>query len=97
MPLALACSLFSLGLYAVLTRRDLVGVLVGVEVMVGAAAVLVASLGAASGASSGAVQAVGLLVLVLGAGEAAVGLSLLLALDRGSGRTRVDELDEVSG
>ena len=29
--LAVACALFSLGLYAVLSRRDIIGVLVGVE------------------------------------------------------------------
>lgn len=95
--LALACALFSLGLYAILTRRDLIGVLVGVEVMMGAASLLVASLGAASGAASGGVQAVGALLLVLAAAEAAVGLALLLALYRTSGRSRLEELDEVSG
>lgn len=95
--LAVACALFSLGLYAVLSRRDIVGVLVGVEIMLGAGSVLLASLGAASGASSGSVQAIGIVVLLLAAAEAAVGLSLLLALYRTSGRSRVDELSEVSG
>lgn len=95
--LGLSCAVFSLGLYGVLSRRDLIGILVSVELMLGAASVLLASGGAASGAKSGAVQGVALLVLLLAAAEAAVGLSLLLALRRRSGRTRVDELSEVNG
>jgi NADH-quinone oxidoreductase subunit K len=95
--LGLSCALFTLGLYAVLSRRDVIGVLVGVEVMMGAGSLLLATLGAAAGGASGTVQAIGALLLVVAAGEAAVGLALLLALYRTSGRTRIDELNEVSG
>lgn len=95
--LGLSCAAFSLGLYGVLSRRDLIGVLVAVELMLGAGSVLLASAGAAAGAKSGTVQSVTLLVLLLAAAEAAVGLSLLLALHRRTRRTRVDELSEVSG
>lgn len=95
--LGLSCAVFALGLYGVLSRRDLIGVLVSVELMLGAGGILLAAAGAASGAASGAVQSIALMVLLLAAAEAAVGLSLLLALHRRSGRTRVDELSEVSG
>lgn len=95
--LALACIVFSLGLYAVLSRRDVIGILVGVEIMLGGGSVLLSALGAASGAPSGSIQGIGLMVLLIAAAEAAVGLSLLLMLYRTSGRSRIDELSEVSG
>jgi NADH:ubiquinone oxidoreductase subunit K len=94
--IAVACGLFSLGLYAVLTRRDLVGVLVGIEVLIGAALVLWAGMGAAS-VRPAVIHAGALLVIVLAAAEAAVGLALLVAVARRNRTTRVDELTEVNG
>jgi NADH-quinone oxidoreductase subunit K len=88
--------LFSIGLFGVLTRRDLVGVLASVEIMLGAGNIQLIAFAAARG-DYGAGQSLALLVLVIAAAEAAVGLALLVALARRSGRTRVDELMEVEG
>lgn len=91
-------ALFALGLYGVLTRRDLVGVLASIEVMVGAALLLLVVLGSGLEASGGAgVEPTSLLLLVLVAAEAAVGLALVVAVARTSRTTRVDELTEVRG
>lgn len=87
--------LFCLGLFGVLTRRDVIAVLASVELMLGAANVQLVAQGVASG--RGEAQALALFVLVIAAAEAAVGLALLLAAVRRSGRSRVDELAEVQG
>jgi NADH:ubiquinone oxidoreductase subunit K len=93
--LLLACTLAGLGLYGVLTRRELIAVLASVEVMLGGAQLLLASY-AASVASPAAAQGVTVVVLAVGGAEAAVGLALLVSLVR-RGRTRSDEIEEVRG
>jgi len=91
-------TLLALGLYGVLTRRDVVGVLASVEVMIGAGLVLLTGLGAWNTlASGGALHAVALLFVVLAAAEAAVGLAVLVAAARRMGTTRIDEMTEVKG
>jgi len=93
--LLLGCALIGLGVYGVLTRRDLVAVLACIEVMLGGAQVLLAAYAAASGAPAVA-QAITVVVLSVAAAEAAVGLALLVTLVR-HGRTRTDEIREVRG
>jgi len=96
--LVVTAGLFALGLYGVLSRRDVVAILASVEVMMGAALLLLVTLGAQpTGQSVDFVQAVSLLVLVLAAAEAAVGLALLVAVARRMGTTRIDEMAEVKG
>ncbi|HEY3318180.1 MAG TPA: NADH-quinone oxidoreductase subunit NuoK [Coriobacteriia bacterium] len=96
-PITLLCTvLFGLGVYGTLARRDLVAVLACVEVMLGAASVqLVAFAHAAKVIGSG--QAFALVLLVLAAAEACVGLGLVLATVKRAGTQRVDELTEVRG
>ncbi|MBE0475727.1 MAG: NADH-quinone oxidoreductase subunit NuoK [Coriobacteriia bacterium] len=100
--LVVCAALFCLGLYGVLVRRDVIGVLASVEVMLGAASVqLIASAMTAASSVAGpdpaTAEALGLLVLVLAAAEAAVGLALLVSVVKRTGRGRVDELVEVEG
>jgi NADH-quinone oxidoreductase subunit K len=89
--------LFCLGLYGVLTRRELVAVLACLEVMLGAATVQLVGFQAATGAPASSAQAFALVLLVLATAEAAVGLALVVASVRRTGRGRVDELTEVVG
>lgn len=99
----LTSTLFAIGLYGVLTRRDIVAVLASIEVMLGGATMLLVGLAstltAGSGArvEGGALEAVGLLVIVVAAAEASVGLALLVAVARSMRTTRIDELMEVKG
>lgn len=98
MLLAVACLLFGLGLCGVLVRRDVVAVLASIEVMLGGALVLLVGLGATLRTAHAAnIQGIALMVLVVFAAEAAVGLALLVAVARDMRTTRVDELTEVSG
>lgn len=96
MIVGVAAALFAIGLYGVLTRRDIVAVLASVEVMLGGALVLLVGLGA-GGSDAVRVEGIALVVLVVAAAEAAVGLALLVAVARRSRRTRIDELTEVRG
>jgi len=91
-----ATGLFCLGLYGVLTRRDIVALLASIEVMLGGALVLLVGLGA-SGATPVKVEGIALIILVVVAAEAAVGLALLVAAARKTHTTRIDEMTEVRG
>jgi NADH-quinone oxidoreductase subunit K len=93
--LVLASALVAAGLYGVLTRRDLIAVLAAVEVMLGGASVLLVAYSSA-GTDAAAGQGYALMVLAVGAAEAAVGIALLISLVR-RGRSRTDQITEVRG
>jgi NADH-quinone oxidoreductase subunit K len=77
--LIIGALLFALGLVTVSTRRNAVGVLMGVELLLNAANVnFVAFNHYVLGGVSG--QVFGLFVIVLAAAEAAVGLAIVLAI-----------------
>ena len=94
--MAIACAAaFALGLYAVLVRRDIIGILAGAELMLGAANVqLVAAGTQADAAGAGAF---GIIVLVVAAAEASIGLALVVTAFKRTRRTRIEEFGEVSG
>jgi len=94
-PLALGCLLISIGLYGLLTRRDIVAVLASIEVMLGGAQLLLATYSAGVTQASAA-QGITVIVLATVGAEAAVGLALLVALVRRN-RTRTDQIEEVRG
>lgn len=89
--LALAGLLFALGTVGLLVRRNLVVVLMSIEVMLNAAGLAFVAAGAHWGQPDG--QVFFLLVLATAAAEVAVGLALLLALHR---RTETLDADAVS-
>jgi len=96
--LILSAALFAVGLFGIMSRRDIPGVLASIEIMLGAVAVQLVAFAMSSGTADPTVtQAVGLILLVLAAAEAALGLGLLVTLWRNSSRSRVDELTEVEG
>ena len=93
--LVLSCLLIGLGLYGVLTRREIIAVLMSVEIMLGGAQLLLVAYAVGTSVPAAA-QAVTIVVLATVAAEAAVGLALLVALVR-HGRTRTNEIEEVRG
>lgn len=98
MLLVVSCALFGIGLSGVLVRRDVVAILASIEVMLGGALLLFVGLGATlTGAKPVNTQGIALMVLVVIAAEAAVGLALLVAVARELRTTRADELTEVRG
>lgn len=76
--LILAAALFALGLVGVLARRNLVFILMGLEIMLNAAGLALIVAGARHAQADG--QIMFILVLTLAAAEVSVGLALVLAL-----------------
>lgn len=96
MILAIVCAAaFALGLYAVMVRREIVGILAGAELMLGAANLQLLALG--SGGYGAGASAIALLVLVVAAAEAVIGLALMVIAYRRGHRSRIEEFGEVSG
>ncbi|TFH85321.1 NADH-quinone oxidoreductase subunit NuoK [Billgrantia azerbaijanica] len=89
--LVLAATLFVLGLAGLMFRRNLVFMLLGLEVMLNAAGLAFIVAGTAWGQAEG--QAMFLLVITLAAAEASVGLALLIQLYR---RFRTLDIDRAS-
>ena len=93
--LTVAAALFCIGLYGALSRRNAIGVLMGVELMLNSVNVnLVAFwryIEAARGSLSGQVFAI--MVITVAAAEAAVGLALIIAVYRGRRTVDVDDMD----
>lgn len=91
--LVLSAVLFSLGLFAVVTRRNAVAILMGIELMLNAANVNLVAFNryTAPGAMQGQVFA--LVVITLAACEAAVGLALVLAAYRNLETIYVDQIN----
>jgi NADH-quinone oxidoreductase subunit K len=105
MLIVLSCALFAIGLFGVLARRDTVAILASVEVMLGGPLLLLVGLAGAARTGTGAVAAgqavhlegIALLLLVVAAAEAAVGLALLVAVARTTHSTSLEDLQEVKG
>lgn len=93
--LATACAVFACGAAGVVFRKNPVAVLMSVELMINAA-LLVLVLGSRVHQNA-AGQSTALLVLVLGAAEAVVGLALALAVFRPRDVVDVDAPSEVNG
>lgn len=78
--LLLAAILFALGLVCVLTRRNLIFILMGIEIMFNAAGLAFVTAGARWGQADG--QIMFIFVLAIAAAEVSVGLALLLQMQR---------------
>jgi NADH:ubiquinone oxidoreductase subunit K len=91
--LVVSALLFCLGLYAMLTRRNAVAILMGIELMLNAANINLVAFNkfVAPAALSGQVFA--LIVITLAACEAGVGLALVMAAYRNLETIHVDEIN----
>ncbi|MEX1081087.1 MAG: NADH-quinone oxidoreductase subunit NuoK [Halofilum sp. (in: g-proteobacteria)] len=76
--LLIALALFTLGLLTVLVRRNIVFILLGIEIMLNAAGLAFVMAGARWGEADG--QVMFIFVLTVAAAEVAVGLALVLQL-----------------
>lgn len=93
--LMLASVLFALGLAGLLVRRNVLFVLMSLEIMLNAAALAFVSAGARWGQADGQVMFV--LIVTLGAAEAAVGLALVLQVYRRYVSLDTDTLSGMKG
>ena len=93
--LIVSAALFCTGLYGVLSRRNAIGILIGVELMLNAVNInLIAfwrRVEVAGGTMAGQVFAI--IVITVAAAEAAVGLALVIAVYRGRRTVDVEDMD----
>lgn len=93
--MALAATLFLIGLVGVLVRRNLIFLLMSLEIMMNACGLAFIAAGARWGAPDG--QIMYMLILALAAAEVAVALGLLLQLERRLGSLDIDAASELQG
>ncbi|MBS1251558.1 MAG: NADH-quinone oxidoreductase subunit 11 [Anaerolineales bacterium] len=80
--LTLAAGLFSIGLFGCLTRRNAIGILMGVELMLNAVNINLVAFGRYITPEAVAGQVFAVFVITLAAAEAAVGLALIISIYR---------------
>ena len=93
--LALAATLFALGLAGLMVRRNMLFVLMSLEIMLNAAGLAFIVAGTAWEQPEG--QAMFLLVITLAAAEASVGLALLIQLQHRFRTLDVDAANRMRG
>ncbi|MDI3258521.1 MAG: NADH-quinone oxidoreductase subunit NuoK [Sinobacteraceae bacterium] len=93
--LILSGILFALGLLGILARRNILFVLMSIEIMMNAAALAFVAAGSRWHAADG--QILFILILTLAASEASVGLALVLQIYRRFGTLDTDAAGELKG
>jgi NADH-quinone oxidoreductase subunit K len=83
--LIVAAALFCIGIYGVLARRNAVGILMGVELMLNAVNINLVAFWRYLNPTDVTGQAFALFVLVVAAAEAVVGLALIISVYRNRG------------
>lgn len=95
--LVLAAGLFSIGLYGALARRNAVGVLMGIELMLNAVNINLVAFWRYGAAAEMTGQIFAIFVITVAAAEAAVGLALIIAIYRQRRTVNVEEIDSMKG
>lgn len=95
--LTVSALLFILGLYGVLSRRNAVAILMGIELMLNAVNINLLAFWRYTQPENVAGLVFAIIVLTVAAAEAAVGLALFIALYRLRGTVNVDEVDLLKG
>ncbi|MGL9773770.1 MAG: NADH-quinone oxidoreductase subunit NuoK [Sodalis sp. (in: enterobacteria)] len=93
--LILAAILFVLGLTGMIIRRNLLFMLLGLEIMINASALAFVVAGSYWGHADG--QVMYILAVTLAAAEASIGLALLLQLQRRRRTLDIDSVSEMHG
>ena len=95
----LSAALFSIGLYAVLTRRNTIMILMGVELMLNAANINLLAFWRYFYASSGSLDGIvfPLVIFIAAAAETAVGLGLIISAYRRRQTIVANDLDTLKG
>jgi NADH-quinone oxidoreductase subunit K len=92
--LTVGAVLFGLGMFTVMTRKNAVGILLGVELILNAAALnFVAFEHFIAGGVAGQVFTV--FIIILAASEAAIGLAIVLQVFRGYRSIQADRLTDL--
>lgn len=95
--LYLAVILFCLGLYGVLSRRNLIAVLISVELMLNAASINFMAFNRFLAPHPAVGQIVALFIMAVAAAEAAIALSIIVALYRKLKSINIEQANELRG
>jgi NADH-quinone oxidoreductase subunit K len=93
--LLLSAVLFSTGIYGILTRKNTLGILISIELMVNAININLVAFGWARGDHTG--QVIALFGIALTVAEVAVGLALLIQMSRTMKSLELDRARELNG
>ena len=93
--LMLAAVVFCLGLFGTVTRRNTVGILLGIELMLNAVNINLVAFARFSGSATGIVFT--LFTICITVSEAAIGLALVILLFRVRKTVMADHLDLLKG
>ncbi len=95
--LYLAVILFCLGLYGVLSRRNLIAVLISVELMLNAASINFMAFNRFLAPHPAVGQIAALFIMAVAAAEAAIALSIIVALYRKLKSINIEQANELRG
>src|SRR5262249_28502623 len=96
--LVLGSILFALGMYGVLSRRNAIGILLSIELMLNGVALLMVAFSRYLVSSQDlAGQMFAIFIITQAAAEAAVGLAIIIAVYRQRRTVQVDQLDLMKG
>jgi NADH:ubiquinone oxidoreductase subunit K len=95
--LLFAAVLFAFGIYAVVARRNLIAVLIGVELMLNAASLNFLAFNRFGATDPSTGQIIVLFIMGLAAAEVAIALSIVVQVFRNRGGIRTDDLTELRG
>lgn len=90
--LLLAAALFGIGLYGVLVRRNMIGILMGIELMLNAANINLVAFSRYLPHGGVAGQIFVVFTITVAAAEAAVALAIVLAIYRQRGSVKMDDV-----
>lgn len=92
-----ALLLFCVGLYAALSRRNLIAILIGIELMLNAASLNALAFNRFVSTDPAVGQILVLFIIGLAAAEAAIALSIIVAVYRQRTSIDVDDLRDLRG
>ncbi len=92
-----ALTLFCIGLYGVIARRNLIAILIGIELMLNAASINVLAINYFVSPEPAVGQIIVLFIIGLAAAEAAIALSIILGVYRQRASIDVTLLEELRG
>ncbi|TBR24976.1 NADH-quinone oxidoreductase subunit NuoK [bacterium] len=95
--LAVSGLLFSVGLFGALTRRNVIGILMGIELMFNAANLNLAAFNRFLHPVGVAGNAVSLFIMAVAAAEIVVGLALVMAIYRNLNTVYVEDMNLLKG
>jgi NADH-quinone oxidoreductase subunit K len=95
--LILAAAMFCIGLYGALVRRNAVGILMALELMLNAVNINLVAFSRAVTPTLLTGQIFAIFVIAVAAAEAAVGLAIIIALYRSRKSINADEIDLMKG